>query len=99
MKKTFIILIIGCLLTLFSCGNSVLRSGNSKGIPTEFNNLEFYNGGGLIAKFGKCRMSILISTRVNASGASAYYYLYEVTPEEGEKVTIMDSEALSLKWW
>jgi hypothetical protein len=93
MRKAIIIVLIA--FTLVGC--QYRTSGNNPAIPTRFKTLEFWNGGACIASYENVEMAIEIATTERVTG-NIRYHLYHVLEANGKVTTIMDSEALAIKW-
>lgn len=95
MKK---ILFIVMIVALFASCNFQTKVANS-GIPTEFQKLEFWNGGGLIGSYENVTMKMEIVTSTKLVGQDIYFYKYHViNKKQGIDEYIIDSEALALKY-
>ena len=97
MKKIIGVLVVLFVIIIVS-GCNVQASGNNNAIPTRFRTLEFWNGGSCIAYYENVSMTIEIATTFKVWGKDVYYYLYHIQKPDGSIETIMDSEALALKW-
>lgn len=95
MKK---ILFVVMIVALFASCNFQTKVAN-KGIPTEFQKLEFWNGGGLIGSYQNVTMKIEIISSSKLVGENIYFYKYHViSKQQGIDEYIIDSEALALKF-
>lgn len=96
MKK-LLVLCFCALMALSSC--DVQTTVNNEGIPSDFLWIEFWNGGGCIGRYTNVHMDIKIVSTSKVFGESVYFYKYIVTNQElGLRETIIDSEALALKY-
>jgi hypothetical protein len=100
MKRLGLIVLVFIGLALSSC-NWKTEVTPGMGIPPEVSHIEFWNGGGLMAEYDNARININIETATKLVGANVYFYIYEIRFGEryGQTEYIMDSEALSIKWY
>jgi hypothetical protein len=95
MKKT---LVLVAVLAFFIGGCKITNTVSGAGIPEIVSHIEFWNGGTMIGEYENARIVIKTVYRSVALGSNIDFYVYEVT-SNGKTETIIDSEALSAKYW
>jgi hypothetical protein len=75
------------------------KVSDTKGVPSHYASLEFWNGGSPIATYSDVDMQIEIYTSNKVLGASLYIYKYHIfSKKQRIDEYIVDSEALAYKY-
>jgi hypothetical protein len=96
MKKAIVFLALVLCVLLASC-NTSSKVGNDA-FPTEYKTLEFWNGGGCIAKYADVSMEVTMMQSQTITNAIRFYTYHVYDNKQGIDEFIIDSEALALKY-
>lgn len=100
MKKLFATLLLAITLTASVFAWTEGKTIQDVGIPYQVTHIEFWNGGGCIAKFDNATVEIIVEknkTLISWSGDAneIQFYTYKVT-SNGKVIYVIDSESLSI---
>lgn len=96
MKKATVSLTFVFCMLLVSCNTSVKVKNNA--LPTEYKTLEFWNGGGCIARYENVSMEVTMMQSSTITNAISFYKYHVYSEKQRIDEFIIDSEALSLKY-
>lgn len=96
MKKLCIVFLMILSLSVFTSCN-MKSTDTSNTIPSHVEWIEFWNGGGMIARYENAEIDIKIVSAKKLYGKDISYYYYEVT-SAGRTERIIDSESLAIKF-
>ena len=96
MKKAIVFLALVFCVLLASCNTS--SKVNNDAFPTEYKTLEFWNGGGCIAKYTDVSMEVIMMQSSTLTNAISFYKYHVFDKKQGIDEFIIDSEALALKY-
>ena len=96
MKKVIVFLAFIFCVLLTSCSTSSKIKNDA--FPTEYETLEFWNGGECIAKYAGVSMEVTMMQSSTLTNAIRFYRYHVYDKKQGIDEFIIDSEALALKY-
>lgn len=98
MKKIFLISFLLISISLTSC-NITNKMGNGDiPLPANPTHIEFYNGGTCIGSYDNAIVKVASVRNTRLIGADITWYYYEIYVNSQIVDTIVDSEALAIKY-
>lgn len=95
--KRFIVLVFVVLCVLLASCNTSTKVKNDA-FPTSYETLEFWNGGGCMAKYLDVSMEVTMMQSSTLTNAISFYKYHVFNRKQGIDEYIIDSEALSIKF-
>ena len=96
MKRFFILVSVVLCVLLASC-NTASKVKNDA-FPASYETLEFWNGGGCMAKYADVSMEVTMMQSSTLTNAISFYKYHVFNRKQGIDEYIIDSEALSIKF-
>lgn len=96
MKKVTVLLALVFCVLLVSCNTSTNVKNDA--FPSEYKTLEFWNGGGCIARYENVLMEVTMMQSSTLTNAIRFYKYHVYSEKQRIDEFIIDSEALSLKY-
>jgi len=96
MKRAMVFIALVCCVLFASCNTS--SKVRNDAFPTEYETLEFWNGGGCIGKYTDVSMDVTMMQSSSFTNAISFYKYHVFDKKQGIDEYIIDSEALSIKF-
>jgi hypothetical protein len=96
MRKAIVFMALVFCVLLASCNTS--SKVRNDAFPTEYEALEFWNGGGCIGKYADVSMEVTMMKSLSLTNTISFYKYHVYDKKQGIDEYIIDSEALSLKF-
>ena len=96
MRKAIVFMALVFCVLLASCNTS--SKVRNDAFPTDYESLEFWNGGGCIAKYANVSMEVTMMQSSTLTNAISFYKYHVYDKKQGIDEFIIDSEALALKY-